>query len=48
MNPNIIIPNGCNYVTLNNGVQMPVLGFGVYLIKGRNCVESVKNAIQVG
>lgn len=27
---------------------MPVVGFGVYLITGNQCVESVKNAIQVG
>ena len=48
MNQNITIHNGCNYVTLNNGIQMPVIGFLVYLIKGSDCVESVKNAIQVG
>ena len=35
-------------VTLNNGVRMPVVGFGVFLISGRECVECVKNAIQVG
>ena len=35
-------------ITLNNGVNMPVIGFGVYLITGRECVECVKNAIQVG
>ena len=35
-------------VTLNNGVNMPVIGFGVFLITGRECVECVKNAIQVG
>ena len=36
------------YVTLNNGMKMPQLGLGVYLIKGQECVESVKNAIQMG
>ena len=35
-------------VRLNNGVQMPVVGVGVFLITGRECVECVKNAIQVG
>ena len=35
-------------VGLNNGVKMPVVGFGVYLITGNQCVECVKNAIQVG
>ena len=27
---------------------MPVIGLGVFLVTGRECVESVKNAIQVG
>ena len=35
-------------VILNNGVKMPVIGFGVYLITGKECVECVKNAIAVG
>jgi diketogulonate reductase-like aldo/keto reductase len=48
MNPNTIKDNELNIVSLNNGVKMPIIGFGVYLIKGENCVESVKNAIQVG
>ena len=48
MIPSVTMRNGCNYVTLNNGVQMPVIGFGVFLIPGPECVESVKNAIQVG
>ena len=48
MNSNVIKPNDCNYVYLNNGVKMPIIGFGVYLLKGGDCVESVKNAIQVG
>ena len=48
MIPSVTMRNGCNYVTLNNGVQMPVIGFGVFLIPGTDCVESVKNAIQVG
>ena len=37
-----------NTVTLNNGIKMPILGFGVYLVTGRECFESVKNAIEVG
>ena len=37
-----------NTVTLNNGIKMPILGFGVYLVSGRECFESVKNAIEVG
>ena len=35
-------------VVLNNGVKMPVIGFGVFLITGQECVECVKNAIKVG
>lgn len=36
-------------VTLNNGVEMPILGFGVYQITNANeCEESVLDAIQAG
>ena len=35
-------------ITLNNGLKMPIVGFGVYLISGQECFESVKNAIEVG
>ena len=31
-----------NCVTLNNGLKMPIIGFGVYLVKGKECFESVK------
>ena len=48
MNLSVTMVNGCNYVTLNNGVKMPVIGFGVYTIRDRECVECVKNAIHVG
>ena len=36
------------YVTFNNGVKMPILGLGVYSMYGNECVEAVKNAIEVG
>ena len=36
------------YVTLNNGVKMPILGLGVYLNTGKECVNSVKKAIELG
>ena len=36
------------FITLNNGLKMPIVGFGVYLISGQECFESVKNAIEVG
>lgn len=36
-------------VTLNNGVEMPLLGFGVYQITDPNeCEQSVRDAIDVG
>jgi diketogulonate reductase-like aldo/keto reductase len=37
------------YVTLNNGIVMPMLGFGVYgLAEGDECVNTVKFAIETG
>lgn len=36
------------YVTLNNGVKMPKLGFGVYKIPKEECEKSVLDAIKVG
>ena len=37
------------YVTLNNGVQMPQLGFGTYQIKDpTECERAVRDAIDVG
>ncbi|MDQ0254722.1 diketogulonate reductase-like aldo/keto reductase [Evansella vedderi] len=37
------------YVTLNNGVKMPQLGFGVFKVKdGSIATEAVKKAIEVG
>ena len=37
------------YVTLNNGVKMPQLGFGVYQIKDPvQCEQAVKDAVSVG
>ncbi|UQS86029.1 aldo/keto reductase (plasmid) [Nicoliella spurrieriana] len=39
------VPN----VKLNNGVEMPAEGFGVYRIDGfENCKQAVKNALSVG
>lgn len=38
-----------NYVTLNNGVQMPVLGFGVFQIPDpAKCERAVQDAIEAG
>ena len=36
------------YFTLNNGVQMPLLGFGTFLLNGETCINSVVSAIQTG
>jgi 2,5-diketo-D-gluconate reductase A len=36
-------------ITLNNGVEMPILGFGVYQISDlKECEASVRNALQTG
>ncbi len=38
-----------DYVTLNNDIKMPQLGFGVYQIKdGAECQRAVEDAIEVG
>ena len=36
------------YVTLNNGVKMPTIGYGVYLVDPSICAKGVKNALEVG
>lgn len=36
------------YVKLNNGVEMPVLGFGVYQVDPEECERCVLDAIRVG
>ena len=37
------------YVTLNNGVKMPILGFGVFQIDDmKKCEEAVYNALKAG
>lgn len=36
------------YVTLNNGIKMPVLGYGVFQVKGEDCERCVLDAIRVG
>ena len=35
-------------VRLNNGVDMPILGYGVYLVKPEECERNVSDAISVG
>lgn len=36
------------FVTLNNGVKMPVLGYGVYQVSAEECERCVLDAISVG
>lgn len=36
------------YLTLNNGVQMPLVGFGTFMLNGETCIRSVVSAIQNG
>ena len=36
------------YVTLNNGVQMPILGYGVYQVTKEECERCVLDALKVG
>ena len=35
-------------ITLNNGVEMPVLGYGVFLVSPEECERCVSDAIKVG
>ena len=36
------------YLTLNNGVQMPLVGFGTFMLSGETCTQSVAAAIESG
>lgn len=36
------------FVTLNNGVKMPILGYGVYQVDAGECERCVRDAISVG
>lgn len=36
------------YLTLNNGIEMPTLGFGTFMLGGEICENSVASAIQTG
>lgn len=35
-------------VRLNNGIEMPILGYGVYLVKPEECERCVSDALEVG
>lgn len=36
------------YVTLSNGVKMPILGYGVYQVTKDECEQCVLDALEVG
>ena len=36
------------YVTLSNGVKMPILGYGVYQVNKDECERCVLDALEVG
>ena len=36
------------YVTLNNGIKMPILGYGVYQVDAEETERCVLDAISVG
>jgi len=35
-------------ITLNDGLRIPAIGFGSYLLKGQTGVDSIKSAIELG
>lgn len=37
-----------DYITLNNGVEMPLIGLGTWNLRGRECAETVKRAVALG
>lgn len=36
------------YITLNNGVKMPLVGLGTWGLRGKECSQTVSKAIQLG
>jgi 2,5-diketo-D-gluconate reductase A len=36
------------YLTFNNGIQMPIVGFGTFMLSGETCTQSVVSAINSG
>ncbi|MFW5885956.1 MAG: aldo/keto reductase, partial [Halanaerobium sp.] len=36
------------YVKLNSGDQMPLLGLGTWQLRGEQCTNSVKEALDIG
>jgi len=40
--------NRMEYVTLSNGIKMPVLGYGVYQVTKDECERCVSDALKAG
>jgi 2,5-diketo-D-gluconate reductase A len=36
------------YLTFNNGIQMPIVGFGTFMLSGKTCTQAVTSAINIG
>ena len=36
------------YITLNNGIKMPILGYGVFQVNPEECERCVSDAIETG
>lgn len=36
------------YLKLNNGIEMPLMGFGTFMLNGESCVNAVSSAIKAG
>lgn len=36
------------YLTFNNGIQMPLIGFGTFMLSGKDCTDAVVSAIETG
>lgn len=36
------------YITLSNGVEMPILGYGVYQVTKKECERCVLDALKAG
>lgn len=37
-----------NYVKLNNGIEMPQMGYGVYQVSPQECERCVSDALRAG
>ena len=44
----ILTTNNMEYIKLYNGVQMPTLGYGVFLVSPEECERCVSDALSVG